>query len=603
MPNRSCLCLAVGVFLSAMPAQAGVAVIANHTESQQTIRVSDEAGRASDITVEPRACRPLFSASPLHATLATPLGRRTTKLVDGAAYRIADGSIPGVARLARIGFDESPDNATRWRESSDEPVGAERWVIPVVLYVDEDERTREAVWKDRLRERIERASEVFAAHSGVRLRVAGFGRWDSDDRVRDFVQSFLEFRREADPPAGHVAIGFSSQYVVERGRRRLGGTRGMLRRHLMIREWSPQVTENDRLQLLLHELGHHFGAAHSPEPDSLMRPMLGDRQSRLRSKVLRYDVASTLVMALVGDEVRTRGVTDPNQLSAHTRGRLAQIYSAMRVAFPDDPAAGVQAGRIGKQLGPSPASGATVLKAVTAAAAGNRKRPLGNDGEAGKRLSGDDLASELIRVAARTAADNGVDPQDFLLSLGLAFDHTGALGIHPRVSERVASLDTPEAAARRANVLGKPTARGREDTLKHFTVMAALVSEISAAEASALGFAKEAIDAQGGTGFSFADIAANRAGIRFAERVMRGATPPTWIAENFTINDFVPDLDGLPEALQSNAMIEQYGGRGDERFEAVIAEIDRRLDALPPYRPLMLDIGPLGSRLRKSVED
>ena len=29
-----------------------------------------------------------------------------------------------------------------------------------------------------------------------------------------------------------------------------------------------------------HELGHFLGSVHSPEADSVMRPVLGDRQSR-----------------------------------------------------------------------------------------------------------------------------------------------------------------------------------------------------------------------------------------------------------------------------------------------------------------------------------
>ena len=105
----------------------------------------------------------------------------------------------------------------------------------------------------------------------------------------------------------------------------------------------------------------------------------------------------------------------------------------------------------------------------------------------------------------------------------------------------------------------------------------------SSAEAEAWGLAKEAIDAMGKSGYSFADLAANRAGIRFAERVLAGAAPTAWLAERFSVNDFAPDLAGLPEGLSASEVVDRYGGVGDPRFEALRKEIEARIDRLPPY--------------------
>lgn len=585
------------------PTSAGVAVIVNHTETRQSVRVLAADGQASDVAIGPQQARPLFSGAPLHASVSTVFGRQVVPLLDGAAYRLAPSGVAKTVRLTRIGLGERPGWKPPWRSSAGQPVGPARRTIEVLVCVDEDERTREDVWRDRLSRRIERASAVLRRHTGVALRVAGFRRWDSDDRVLDFVRSYVEFRREVDPPPGQIAIGFSSQYVVERGARRLGGTRGMLRRHVMLKEWSPQVTENDRLQLLLHELGHHFGAAHSAESDSVMRPLLGDRDSRLREVTLRFDVANTLVMALVGDEVRSRGVQEPSQLSASTRRRLAEVYDAIRVTLPEDRAAGIQAQRVGRPLAGLDRGAEAPLAAFTSAAAANSKRPkTAADGEP-KRLAGDELATHLIRTAAMAAAADTISPEDLLLSLAVGFDPGGALHAHPKTRDRVKQIDSATAAARRRNVLGKPTARGRSDTLKHFVVMAALAAQLSVVEAEAVGFAKEAVDAQGGTGFSFADLAANRAGIRFAERVLDRRLTLETIASRFDVEHFVPDLDGLPEGLASDEVIERFGGRGDPRFEAVMHDIESRLDALPPYRSLDLDPADLSIPLRKRAVD
>jgi hypothetical protein len=95
---------------------------------------------------------------------------------------------------------------------------------------------------------------------------------------------------------------------------------------------------------------------------------------------------------------------------------------------------------------------------------------------------------------------------------------------------------------------------------------------------------KETLDAQGGSGFSFADLAGDRAGIRFAEGVLKNRFKLPILAKSFTVRDFVPKIDSLPEGLQTADFSRDYGGKGDQRFELLIEEIDRRINELPPYR-------------------
>ncbi|TWT40787.1 hypothetical protein [Botrimarina hoheduenensis] len=598
-PSRAALLLAVVAVALSCTAWAGVAVIANHTSAIQTVQVTAESGISSAVAIQPGFSRPLFSASPLHASLTTTIGPQSKRLADGAAYRIVSSGLPGSVMLKQIGFGEQPDKPTPlWRGEPETVVGAARWSIPVVLYVDEEEPTRDAIWQRRLTARIEAASTILQQHAGVSLRVAGFGRWQSEDRTTDFLRSFDEFQRSVDPPEGHVAIGFTSQYVFEEGPRKLGGTRGSLRRHVMLREWSPQVTENERLQLLVHELGHHFGAAHSPETESVMRALLGDRRQRLKAVKIRFDVANTLILALVGDEIRSRGVTDANQLTPWTRHRLAAIYAILSATLPEDPAAGVQARRAGAVGVPvKPVIRTEPLAALTATAATNRKLPLSADPERGEaaRLVGDDLTDALVRSAAKAAMeDPSIDSRRrFLVALGLGLDDSETLRKNPRTRAEALATESDAARSARINVLQQPTVRGRNDTLKHFAVSAALAAMTSSTEAHALGFAKEAIDAQGGSGFSFADLAADRAGIRFAEAVLAGTAPLAWLAEEFRGNNFVPALEGYSEGLPIEKMMKEYGGQGDPRFQAVIGEIDRGIEALPPYRPLSLKLDAL----------
>lgn len=211
--------------------------------------------------------------------------------------------------------------------------------LPVLILADDDQRYARPIWEQTYRDRIQAASAILEKHCRLRLEVTAVQTWDSEDRVKDFSRSLLEFSQEVDPGTAHVAIGFTSQYHITRGTTRLGGTYGPFRSHILIREWAQHVSEAERLELLVHELGHHVGAAHSPEPDSVMRPILGDRRARQLSFPIRFDAVNTLAMYLVAEEIRLRNARDIADLSASTRSRLRQIFTELSYSLPKDPAA------------------------------------------------------------------------------------------------------------------------------------------------------------------------------------------------------------------------------------------------------------------------
>lgn len=210
--------------------------------------------------------------------------------------------------------------------------------IPVRLCIDDDMRLTEAVWKPRLIERLNKASDIFEKHCRMRFEIVAFGRWDSDDATTDFSHSMHEFEQEATPPPGGIVIGFTSQYNDQRGVTRLGGTRAALHPFVLIREWPQHVNEPERLEVLVHELGHYLGATHSPESDSVMRPQLGDRQARRAKFRIGFDPVNTLAMNLVADELRTRPVTHLSELNRGTKQQLRAVYHDLGKALPQDPA-------------------------------------------------------------------------------------------------------------------------------------------------------------------------------------------------------------------------------------------------------------------------
>jgi len=248
----------------------------------------------------------------------------------------ADVVEKAVADVATDSDSKRQDTAAL-KQSTDPPV-AKICTIPVKLFVDDEEPFVRKLWEARLRARLERASEIFEQHCRVRFEVVGVDTWDSDNEVRQFSKMLAEFERESRVEPAALAIGFSSQRRILQQQTRLGGTFAPLRQHILIREWSKNMGQGERLEVLLHELGHYLGATHSPENDSAMRPMLNDGKANLRSFRLGFDPVNTLVMCLVGDEIREHNVRYLHELSPKTRKQLQSIYREIIKITPDEPA-------------------------------------------------------------------------------------------------------------------------------------------------------------------------------------------------------------------------------------------------------------------------
>jgi matrixin len=118
-----------------------------------------------------------------------------------------------------------------------------------------------------------------------------------------------------------------------------GGTRGPLHTHLLIREHVNKNSERESLELVVHELGHFLGAVHSPEQNTVMRTILGDRQARDTRFRVVFDPLNTMAMCLVSQELAARPEVRFRQLTPPTRAELRAIYADLARAIPNDPAA------------------------------------------------------------------------------------------------------------------------------------------------------------------------------------------------------------------------------------------------------------------------
>ncbi len=166
-----------------------------------------------------------------------------------------------------------------------------------------------------------------------------------------------------------------------------------------------------------------------------------------------------------------------------------------------------------------------------------------------------------------------------ILALGLLLGHRGL--------ERFVGDVVGEADRGRGTTLERPTLRGRADWSRHFLVSAALTVLSAEAPSDAVGLLKEELDAAGGSGFSFGDLLADRAGTTFAAAATRDEASAVAmqerLARGFDLDDYFPEAADLPEDLRDTELQSVYGGVGGPGYRRVVDEIERRVGACPAY--------------------
>jgi hypothetical protein len=564
-----------------------VIVLANRTSASIQAQLKPIVGAAQHVALAPGDVAPLFVDGQAYVQFSFGGEPKRYLLDANSAYyfgKANDGRID-LQKIGLGGDKKSAAGRTLPGRAETTPLA----VIPVKILVDEEEPARRPLWERRLRARIEAASAVLEKHCRVQLKVVAIDTWNSDNATTDFFESLAEFERKVKPYPAQLAIGFTSQYQVLTGRVHMAGTRGTLHSHILVREWSKHMSEPERLELLVHELGHCLGASHSPERDSVMRPVLGDRQSVRAGFRVRFDPVNTLVMSLVGEEVRRRRIQQASQMSAGTKDRLRQIYQALSPTMPKDPSANQFVQKLNAStVTPLVLGTKQVVAQVASSAQSNARLPVAGDGVSGGRTrrEGDALTEHLVRQAAGIARflPESIATNSFLLGLGIALDDSNTLRDNPTLGGFVRLVESDQDRARRLAALGAPTMLTRRDLAQHFFVSAHLAALTGTQAASAAGMVKELSDASRGSGFSFADVAANRAGILFAGGVINKRLSLVDVADRFEVSVYMPSVADLPEGLSAADLAAQFGARDDDRFRQQLQQINQRLLQLPPYR-------------------
>ncbi|MDO9104244.1 MAG: hypothetical protein Q7U57_04715 [Methylovulum sp.] len=128
----------------------------------------------------------------------------------------------------------------------------------------------------------------------------------------------------------------------------------------------------------------------------------------------------------------------------------------------------------------------------------------------------------------------------------------------------------------------------RGDLAQHFIGSAAITASVSGQVSVAMGEEKELRDAERGSGFSFIDLAADKAGTHFGEMATSSPENARKIQKAMSAikdySDFMPDPRDLPEHMNEAEFKRRYGSTSSVAYQQQLRQIDERIAATPIYQ-------------------
>lgn len=207
----------------------------------------------------------------------------------------------------------------------------------------------------------------------------------------------------------------------------------------------------------------------------------------------------------------------------------------------------------------------------------------------------DDVALELYRE--RLAATAGKDYAP-LVGAAFALARERSRQGDPVAENRAAITALAEVVAGGRLLVGandrKPRRKGgarlggRGDFAQHFGLSAFIAIMGGKGVSDLAGLYKEMRDTSGGSGFSFNDLAADKAGSRLGEVATRSPESARRVQERLAgSNDerlFFPTVKDLPEFMNQSQFERRFGGVGHPAYVEQVKAIEARVAALPLYR-------------------
>jgi hypothetical protein len=520
------------------------------------------------------------------------------------------GEKEGVVELRAIGL---AGNSPGVADVPERVEAVKPLTVPLKLLVDDADRRTKANWSAALAKRLGKANAVLSRAASVTFEIVDTAEWKANPNSNDLKGLTADFEAQVKPEPAALALGYTSRALTPVNNLRevelFALARPALYPHRVIREGEPR-TEPERVEVLVAQLARHLGAVASPDGFSALRPRLGDGKAMLAKFEIGIDPLNTLAMNIWADGLR-RGVTKIGEFRLETQVRLARIYATLNMALPEEPLsedvqalferAGLRAvapvapvapavagnappakepakPALDRALKPDEEATRKVVRAIVVKAEENARKP------AGERVKGDALSELYFRAAADVAVT--LEPKlrkaAFLYGIGIGLDDSTIM--RDKLKDFCIAVENDEERRQRLAVLGNPTMRFRRDSCQHFVISAALTEFGGAFVAEQVGLLKEQKDMQGSSGFSFADLCADFAGIELALFVKASGENLAKLRDKFSVADYLPKLDDLPDGLSKEKFKLQYGDTGDARFKSLYEDVKKRVKDLPAHQ-------------------
>jgi len=194
------------------------------------------------------------------------------------------------------------------------------------------------------------------------------------------------------------------------------------------------------------------------------------------------------------------------------------------------------------------------------------------------RLSLADLLRPLFELAyQRSTLETAIDENRVVIS---------AINDYVNQQETQKLLAMPESAPSAGQQYAAFLYK-RIDLAQHFIGSAALTASVNKQAAQLAGEEKELSDAQGGSGFSFIDLAADKAGTRFGEMATSSPENARKMQKAMSgikdYSDFMPDPRDLPEHMNEADFKRRFESVNSPVYQEISKQIDVRIAATPIY--------------------
>ncbi len=130
----------------------------------------------------------------------------------------------------------------------------------------------------------------------------------------------------------------------------------------------------------------------------------------------------------------------------------------------------------------------------------------------------------------------------------------------------------------------------RNDLTQHFVASAAIAASAGADVAGVLSNSKEAHDARYRSGFDFADMIANAAGMALGSAAAaspdRARDLQSRMAQSRGELDYMPAISEQDTAVSEEVLAEEYNNRAGPDYEARMQRIEQQVSSLPLHQPV-----------------